>query len=86
MKVIATPDVAKLRKLVVNMIYVGVASDLIGIDPSEIERAVRKQLKGKAKTIDLNLAAVRLGIATTTRRTATVPFTRSTGAMPAERS
>ncbi|HEX7580686.1 MAG TPA: 2-oxoacid:acceptor oxidoreductase family protein [Thermoanaerobaculia bacterium] len=61
-KATATPDLAKLRKLIVNMIYVGIASDLIGIEVAEIERAIRRQLKGKAKAIDLNLSAVKLGL------------------------
>ena len=61
-KVTASPDLAKLRKLIVNMIYVGVAADLMGIEPREIEKAIRKQLKGKTKAIDLNLAAVRAGL------------------------
>ncbi|MBK9966122.1 MAG: 2-oxoacid:acceptor oxidoreductase subunit alpha [Holophagales bacterium] len=56
-----SPDQAKLRRLLVNMIYVGVLSDLMGIDPVEIEASIRKQLEGKARAIDLNLAAVRLG-------------------------
>ena len=38
----------KLRRLVVNMIYVGVAAWLLGIDMAEVERAVAKQFQGKA--------------------------------------
>ncbi len=34
---------AKLRKLVKNMIYTGVAALLLGIDMAEIEKALRKQ-------------------------------------------
>ncbi len=56
------PEQAKLRRLLVNMIYVGVLSDLMGIDPVEIEASLRKQLGGKAKAIDLNLAALRVGL------------------------
>ncbi|MHB8796948.1 MAG: 2-oxoacid:acceptor oxidoreductase subunit alpha [Thermoanaerobaculia bacterium] len=56
------PEQAKLRRLLVNMIYVGVLSDLMGIDPVEIEASLRKQLGGKAKAIDLNLAALRAGL------------------------
>lgn len=56
------PEQAKLRRLLVNMIYVGVLSDLMGIDPAEIEGALRRQLGGKAKAIDLNLAALSAGI------------------------
>ena len=56
------PEQAKLRRLLVNMIYVGVLSDLMGIDPVEIEASLRKQLGGKAKAIDLNLSALRAGL------------------------
>jgi 2-oxoglutarate ferredoxin oxidoreductase subunit alpha len=56
------PDQVKLRRLLVNMIYVGVLSDLMGIDPAEIEASIRRQLEGKAKAIDLNLTAMRFGI------------------------
>ncbi len=62
LKVTAGSELAKLRKLVVNMIYVGVVADLMGIDPVEVEAALRKQLRGKQKAIDLNLAAMRLGL------------------------
>ncbi len=61
-KVTATPDLAKLRKLIANMVYVGVVADLVGIDPAEIELAIAKQLAGKQKAIDLNIAAMRLGL------------------------
>ena len=57
------PEQAKLRRLLVNMIYVGVVADLMGIEVAEIEASIRKQLQGKQKAIDLNLAAVRLGLA-----------------------
>jgi len=52
---------AKLRKLVKNMIYVGVAANLLGLEQAEIEKAVRKQFKKKQKAADLNLAAVKAG-------------------------
>jgi 2-oxoglutarate/2-oxoacid ferredoxin oxidoreductase subunit alpha len=52
---------AKLRKLVKNMIYVGVASQLLGIDMVEVEKALRKQFATKVKAANLNLAAVRAG-------------------------
>jgi len=61
-KIPLPPDQAKLRRLLVNMIYVGVLSDLLGIDPDVIEASIRQQLGGKTKAIDLNLAAMRLGI------------------------
>jgi len=51
----------KLRRLVVNMIYVGVAAWLLGIDIAEIERAVAKQFQGKAKAVEINLNAIHGG-------------------------
>src|SRR5256714_8909516 len=52
---------AKLRKLVKNMIYVGVIAQLIGIDMEAIEKALRKQFAKKVKAADLNMNAVRAG-------------------------
>ena len=52
---------AKLRKLVKNMIYVGVAAQLLGIDMAEVEKALRKQFATKVKAANLNLAAVKAG-------------------------
>ena len=54
------PD-AKLRKLVRNMIYVGVVARLLNIDMQEIEKALRKQFKKKVKAADLNFNAVKAG-------------------------
>jgi 2-oxoglutarate ferredoxin oxidoreductase subunit alpha len=51
----------KLRRLAVNMIYVGVAAWLLGIDMAEIERAVAKQFRDKAKAVEINLTAIRGG-------------------------
>src|SRR5260370_23685176 len=52
---------AKLRRLVKNMVYVGVVDLLLGIDIRESEKAVLKQFPKKKKAGDLNLAAVRAG-------------------------
>jgi 2-oxoglutarate ferredoxin oxidoreductase subunit alpha len=52
---------AKLRKLVKNMIYVGVVAKLLAIDMGEIEKAIRKQFAKKVKAANLNLAAVQAG-------------------------
>ena len=52
---------AKLRKLVKNMIYVGVVAKLLEIDMGEVEKAVRKQFAKKVKAANLNLAAVQAG-------------------------
>ncbi|BDU77295.1 2-oxoacid:acceptor oxidoreductase subunit alpha [Mesoterricola sediminis] len=51
----------KLHKLVKNMVYVGVAAQMIGLDMDEVKRAIAKQLDGKQKAIDLNQAAVQAG-------------------------
>ncbi len=52
---------AKLRKLVKNMIYVGVVAQLLEIDLGEVEKAIGKQFARKAKAANLNLAAVKAG-------------------------
>ena len=52
---------AKLRKLVKNMIYVGVAAHLLGVEMAEVEKALRKQFAKKVKAANLNLAAVKAG-------------------------
>lgn len=54
------PD-AKLRKLVKNMIYVGVVAQLLSLDMQEVEKALRKQFKKKQKAADLNMNAARAG-------------------------
>ncbi len=55
-----TPD-SRLRKLLANMIYVGVVGELLEIDPAEMELALTKQFKGKAKAVALNKTALDLG-------------------------
>jgi len=52
---------AKLRKLVKNMVYVGVAARLFDIDIDKVEQALRKQFKKKVKAADLNMNAVKAG-------------------------
>lgn len=54
---------SKLRKLLTNMIYVGIVAELIGIDRAEILNALGKQFKGKQKAIDANVAAIDKGLA-----------------------
>lgn len=56
-------DDSKLRKLLTNMIYVGIVAELIGIDREEILTAITKQFKGKKKAIDPNVAAIDKGLA-----------------------
>src|SRR5262245_50336927 len=52
----------KLRRLAVNMIYVGVAVWLLGIDMAEVEKAVAKQFKSKASAVEINMKAIRGGV------------------------
>ncbi len=52
---------AKLRKLVKNMVYVGVVAQLLEMDLATVEAAVRRQFAKKQKAADLNWAAVQAG-------------------------
>ena len=52
---------AKLRKLVRNMVYVGVVSQLLSIDLAVVESGLRKQFSKKQKVFDLNFGAVKAG-------------------------
>ncbi len=52
---------AKLRKLVKNMVYVGIMAQLLNLDLVEVEKALRKQFAKKQKAADLNWAAARAG-------------------------
>ncbi len=54
------PD-AKLRKLVKNMIYVGVVAWLLKLEMAEVEKAIRKQFGKKIKAADLNVNAAKAG-------------------------
>jgi 2-oxoglutarate ferredoxin oxidoreductase subunit alpha len=52
---------AKLRKLVKNMVYVGVVASLLTVEMGEVEKAIRKQFAKKVKAANLNLAAAQAG-------------------------
>jgi 2-oxoglutarate ferredoxin oxidoreductase subunit alpha len=52
---------AKLRKLVRNMVYVGVVSQLLTIDLSVVESGLHKQFSKKPKVFELNFGAVKAG-------------------------
>jgi 2-oxoglutarate ferredoxin oxidoreductase subunit alpha len=52
---------AKLRKLVRNMVYVGVVAHLLHIDLSVVENGLRKQFAKKQKVFELNFGAVKAG-------------------------
>jgi 2-oxoglutarate ferredoxin oxidoreductase subunit alpha len=52
---------AKLRKLVRNMVYVGVVAHLLEIDMDAVHAALGKQFAKKQKALDLNFGAVKAG-------------------------
>ena len=52
---------AKLRKLVRNMVYVGVVAQLLSMDMTAVEKSVRRQFAKKQKAADLNWSAVKAG-------------------------
>jgi 2-oxoglutarate ferredoxin oxidoreductase subunit alpha len=52
---------AKLRKLVKNMVYVGVVAKLLEVDMGEVEKAIRRQFAKKVKAANLNLSAAQAG-------------------------
>jgi 2-oxoglutarate/2-oxoacid ferredoxin oxidoreductase subunit alpha len=52
---------SKLRKLVKNMVYVGVVAQLLNLDMVEVEKALRKQFAKKVKAADLNWNAAKAG-------------------------
>src|SRR5256885_9813951 len=56
-----TPD-SRLRKLLTNMLYVGIVANRLGIERDELVAAITKQFKGKKKVIDPNVQAVDKGL------------------------
>jgi len=53
---------SRLRRLLTNMIYVGIVAERLGIERDEIVNAITKQFKGKQKAIDPNVLAVDKGL------------------------
>ena len=52
---------AKLRKLVKNMVYVGVLAQLLSIELEVVEAGLRRQFAKKQRVFDLNFGAVTAG-------------------------
>lgn len=52
---------AKLKKLLRNMSYVGVVAHILGLEMGEVEAAITKQFRKKAKAAELNVRAARAG-------------------------
>ncbi|MDC1419835.1 2-oxoacid:acceptor oxidoreductase subunit alpha [Euryarchaeota archaeon] len=53
----------KFAKMMANMYYVGGLAYLLGINLTDMEKAVHSQFKGKEKAIEMNLRAIGEGIA-----------------------
>jgi 2-oxoglutarate/2-oxoacid ferredoxin oxidoreductase subunit alpha len=53
---------SRLRKLLTNMVYVGIVAELLGIERDEMVNAITKQFKGKQKAIDPNVQAIDKGL------------------------
>ncbi|MFQ5790224.1 MAG: 2-oxoacid:acceptor oxidoreductase family protein, partial [Acidobacteriota bacterium] len=51
----------KLRRLLANMVYVGVVGQLLSIDKEVVKQAVAKQFQSKTKAIELNVNAIDVG-------------------------
>jgi 2-oxoglutarate ferredoxin oxidoreductase subunit alpha len=52
----------RLRKLLANMTYVGTVAELLKIDTTEVEKAIRKQFKSKPKAAEINVQAMHAGV------------------------
>ncbi len=58
----SNPDIpANLRDLVANMVYVGILAQMIGIDITKIEQALKFHFKNKEKPVSLNMSMVKAG-------------------------
>ena len=51
----------KLKKLLRNMVYVGVLAHLLKLEMAEVEVAIGKQFSGKKRATEINVAAARVG-------------------------
>ena len=67
------PD-AKLRKLVINLVYVGVVAHVLGVDLEEVDRSLTAQLGRKPKALDMNRAAVKAGAEYAAQNLKPAPF------------
>jgi 2-oxoglutarate/2-oxoacid ferredoxin oxidoreductase subunit alpha len=67
------PD-AKLRKLVINLVYVGVVAHVLGVDLEEVDRSLTAQLGRKPKALDMNRAAVKAGAEYAAQHLKPAPF------------
>lgn len=54
-------DIGKIKKLVTNMVYVGLLAEILKIDSSILDQVLRDQLGKKASVLEVNQKAVAIG-------------------------
>jgi 2-oxoglutarate ferredoxin oxidoreductase subunit alpha len=54
-------DSIKLKKLLMNMIYVGLIAELMGLDEEVLNTTIKDQFKGKVSATESNIKAARIG-------------------------
>lgn len=54
-------DQIKIKKLLINMVYVGVLAHLLNIDWEILQAAIKDTFKGKDKVLDTNFKALEIG-------------------------
>ncbi|MFY9884604.1 MAG: 2-oxoacid:acceptor oxidoreductase family protein, partial [Candidatus Cybelea sp.] len=55
-------DKGDLRKYLMNMIYVGVIAQLLEMPMETVEESLRAQFRNKVSAVELNMAAVKVGV------------------------
>lgn len=51
----------KLKKLLVNMSYVGILCELLGLEQTYVDQAITQQFEGKQSVLSINQAAIKNG-------------------------
>lgn len=54
-------DSIKIKKLLTNMVYVGVLAEMLGIPKDVLDKTIRDQFSGKEKVVDINIKAADAG-------------------------
>jgi len=53
---------AKLKKMLINMVYVGVCAQLFGIEEATVLQAIKDNFKSKQKAVDVNVQCFHAGM------------------------
>lgn len=69
-------DAIKIKKLLINMLYVGILSELLKLDSEIVRNCIKDQLGKKASVLETNIKAFELGIEFARRELANIqlPF------------